>query len=164
MPYDRSVYGDIKLGMKVKDAVSGFTGTAFSFFETANLRQVAIQPMGDGNKLDDLMSFDVPSIIIVDAVHLTASVIQPDESLLNKFEFGDPCEDRNTGFVGKAYTRSVYMNGCVTYSLRPVVGADNKIPEAQAFNANDLINKRVVETNVPVPKTGGAVTRVGRAV
>lgn len=164
MPHDPTVYAPIKLGMLIRDKVTGLKGTAYSFFETEYMRQVSIQPMGDGEKVIDLLSFDTHSLEIIDPVHLTGATVTYPLDLANKFEFGDEVYDRQTGFRGKIYTRTIFINGCVNYSIRPRIDKDGKIPDAHGFPAGDIIRVEPVATTPNTPKTGGPILKAQRSV
>ena len=58
---------NIKLGSKVKDTVSGFTGVAVSSHEYLNgCRRVTIQPPVDKDgKLPEVQSFDEPQLQVL---------------------------------------------------------------------------------------------------
>jgi hypothetical protein len=109
----------IKLGHRLRDACSGFSGIAIQKIETLNGNvQYAIQPQQkpDDDKYPEGMCIDHHMLEYIDegVVDRVTPVITT-----SPIELGDMVEDVATGFKGVAVERATYMNGCFSYAVLP---------------------------------------------
>ncbi len=108
---------DIKLGMKVRDPVSGLIGIAtFKSEQISGTVQYAVTPQGDGDKVHDGNFIDD---FMLEHVDDGVSARTPAADPNAKFVLGAELEDTITGFKGIATDRTTYINGCVHYTLTP---------------------------------------------
>jgi len=70
---------------------------------------------------------------------------------------GARVRDTVTGFTGVATARVEYLNGCIQYCVKPVVGDDGKMPDGEYLDIGQL---EVVDGGVSVPRrdTGGPMS------
>lgn len=109
---------EIKLGMRVKDKVTGFEGIVDHIaYYPYMCNQVCIKPTKikkDGGTQDGEM-FDLPQVEIVNKKPIYEVPELPEQ----RFEFGQKVKDSITGFTGKINGRAVYMNGCSRVLILP---------------------------------------------
>jgi len=55
-----------------------------------------------------------------------------------KITLGNEVRDIVTGFKGIAVARVEYINGCVQYCVKPQTGEDNKMPEGEYLDVQQL--------------------------
>src|SRR4051812_13854751 len=97
---------DLKLGQKLKDPVSGFTGIAVMLAEHfSGTVQYALQPPGAENKLEDGQFIDEHVLEVVDEAF--AGKLPPvDDSVT--IHLGEKVKDAITGFTGIAVEKVTY--------------------------------------------------------
>lgn len=74
-----------------------------------------------------------------------------------KFQNGDEVKDSVTGLKGIIVVTSVWLNGCIRYSVQPQELKDGKPVEASSFDENELIlvkSSKIKDSN-PEKKFGG---------
>ena len=79
---------------------------------------------------------------------------------MNQFELGTKLRDTISGYEGIAISRIEFLNGCVQYALRVKVGKDQKLPEVEYFDSQQL--EEVEKPRKPVIRktwTGGDFSR-----
>lgn len=101
--------GEIQMGYKVRDLVTGFEGTVTSITQYLyGVRRVGIQPPVDKDgKIPDSCDVDEPQIEILD----TKKVIDA-ESMPFSFELGQEAEDPISGYTGTIIGFCDFINGC----------------------------------------------------
>jgi len=55
-----------------------------------------------------------------------------------KIKLGSKVRDKITGFTGVATAKIEYLNGCVQVCIRPPVGVDNKMPEHEYIDIEQI--------------------------
>lgn len=108
---------EIKLGMTVKDKVTGFQGIAeHRATYLYGVDHICIQPpMKEDGTVPDSKIFDEPQIEIVNEER----VIVADPPKTYKVKLGDKVEDKISKFQGIAIGRAFYLNGCVRVCIQP---------------------------------------------
>ncbi len=155
---------DIPLGSRVIDAVAGFTGIAICRIETLEGNvQYDVIPRAEANatKYPEGVCIDSDSLDIVDE-GISERTIQPQPCVI---ELGQRVQDTISDFIGIAYKRNTFMNGCIFYKVA------GKIRQAKILDPNDsmfLSNARlkvlpqaVAETASDHPAEPAAVRRTG---
>lgn len=129
-----------RLGDRVKDRVSGFTGVVTSLHRyLQGCDRMTVQPPtgGDG-KLLEASSFDAPDLEVIDA-QLVPYHDRRDKSYTGDVELADKVRDRVSKFEGVAVARHIYLNGCDRISVQPIVDKkDTALPDSKAFDAPQL--------------------------
>lgn len=71
-------------------------------------------------------------------------------------QLGEEVKDRVTGFKGIAVARHEFLNGCVRFSIQPVMGKEKKLEDEKWFDEGQL---EVIGKGVKIEKkpTGGPV-------
>lgn len=120
-----------QLGHIVRDATTGFTGTATQYIEMlSGTVQLAVQPMlpegsthtGDALAIPTALSIDLPQLDYVSA-GIASRVIAPAPQTIR---LGEEVEDIVTGLRGITVQRSTFINGCVYYNVQPKQTAKQK--------------------------------------
>ena len=76
---------------------------------------------------------------------------------MSKFEYnlGDQLHDKVTGLKGICIGRIEYLNGCVQYAIKPRIGNDGKVYDAEWVDSQQV--ERVGKgLNVEQKQTGGS--------
>lgn len=110
---------ELKLGMTLRDTLTGFTGIAAARVEMLDGNiQLAIQPyVGADTKTGEMpggMNIDIHTLEYV------SDGISDRATTPNKYTIavGDKVRDTVTGIEGIAIDRIVYLNGCVYYNVQ----------------------------------------------
>jgi hypothetical protein len=74
--------------------------------------------------------------------------------LKQEFQLGARLKDKVSGLEGIAVGRLEYLNGCIQYCIKAKVGKDNKIPDAEWIDSQQL-EKTGEGINVAASATGG---------
>lgn len=156
----------IKLGNLVKDAASGFIGTAYlkTVEMNGNIR-FGVQPQckeGEVGALPESHYLDHALLdVIGDGI---ADRAAPQQPIL--FSIGDKVRDTVSGFEGTITTYLIYLNGCVHYG----VATERMSPLEGKYVSDVLSQERLVKIGVkeavaaaPRSGTGGPTTRAPRA-
>jgi len=53
-------------------------------------------------------------------------------------ELGDYVEDTVTGFKGTVVNKSIWLNGCINYGVKPKMGKDGKVLESEWVDQDQL--------------------------
>lgn len=116
----------IRLGSTVRDMVSGFNGIACAKTDVLNGNvQIGIQPkVGESNQFPESLCFDIQTVEVIDA-GLSDKCTDPDPTAL-AFDLGTKVRDMVTGVEGILTSRTVFLNGCVQYGIRPRAGHYSK--------------------------------------
>lgn len=125
---DCSVRGDVNLGDKVKDKLTGFTGIVNALsFELDGTVFVGIQPQElDNGKPAEGMDFDIERIEVLEP---GAVKVVDGSSAKETIKLGAIYEDRTSGFKGAAVSVVLFFGGCARVTLRGKVDKDNKRPD-----------------------------------
>lgn len=104
----------IRLGNTIRDAVTGFTGTAFQYMEemNGNLRWT-IQPKAKDNDFPEAYMIDANMVDYVDEG--LASRVPPIPE--TPFKIGDKVRHIMSGYTGVIANRTVFINGCVVFGV-----------------------------------------------
>ena len=57
---------------------------------------------------------------------------------MSKIKLGDKVRDKVTGFEGIATSRVEYINKCVQFCVKPKMGKDNKMPDGEYIDIDQL--------------------------
>lgn len=119
---------EIKLGAKIRDAASGFTGFAVTYSEQlSGSRRYGIQPyVEDGSEYKDAYEIDDALVEVVDE-GITHRATDPNPDI--PIKCGHEVEDPVTGLKGTVTMMSLWINGCVICLVQPK-GKGDKVPEA----------------------------------
>ena len=147
----------VRLGNIVVDIVTGLRGTAASFHEPmVGMKQIAIQPQGDGQTIPESTYIDEYLVEVVeDGI---ADRVPPVEQA--PFQFGQEVRDIASGQVGKITSRVTYLNGCVHFGVT-TNSQENKNPEHfyVDYHRLELVSDGV-KAKVPVAgPSGGPMIR-----
>lgn len=109
----------VRLGATVRDAITGFTGTASSRVDMMGGNvQFAVQPKltseAKPGEFPDAMNIDHHTLEFVDA-GLSDRVTTPGPITV---QLGDKVKDIVTGIEGIATSRVTFMNGCIYYNVQ----------------------------------------------
>ena len=148
---------EVKLGMRVKDKITGFTGivvTIESFLGRCD--QAVVQPPIDKEgKVPDAVGIDVSRLEVTSKKQVIATEV-PEP----KYEYGQEVTDNISELKGKIIARAVHISGCVQVALQPKhVEKREKlfqgvwVPESQITAVGKVLKKEVER-----PRTG-SVTR-----
>jgi hypothetical protein len=110
----------IKLGQTVRDVTSGFTGIAIQTLEWMNGNiQIAIQPKQKEGDVTypEAMFLDHHLVEVIDA-GVSERVTEPAECVI---ELGQKVQDKASLFTGIATKKATYMNGCISFGVKPQV-------------------------------------------
>lgn len=135
----------IKLGNKVKDIVTGMSGTATARTKYLNgTTQVLIKPEGvnnDGKSMEGEW-VDVGQVVYVDN-GVTNDVATVEQTKTN-IKLGDLVE-HFSGFKGTTTERIEYLNGCVYFGVTPKAKEENVLPDTKYLPTQYLskLDKRV---------------------
>ncbi len=66
-----------------------------------------------------------------------------------KVKLGETYTDSISGYTGVAVASTEYINGCVRVSLQGKVDKDNKIPDVEWFDEQQLTTNSPAETGGP---------------
>ena len=80
---------------------------------------------------------------------------------------GQKVRDAVTGFEGIAISRVEYLNGCVQYCVKPRVGQENKMPDGEYIDSQQLEVVEAMDEVIARPvvePTGGMMADVPRDV
>lgn len=155
----------IRLGITVRDLISGFTGIIASKVELMNGNvQYAIQPKltseAKPGEYPDSVQIDFHTLDYVDD-GLADRVTAPGATTIN---LGDKVIDTVTNLVGIAVNRVTFMNGCIYYNVQQPAEKDKHtglitVPERQFVMQSCLetVKPLVVTPPAPTASTGGRV-------
>lgn len=118
----------IKLGNTVRDITTGITGTAIERTEymTGNVQYtVQVKSKEDGAFVDPL-GYDVHQLDFVDVGIADRVVAAPAETGI---VLGEKVQDIVTKFAGIAVRKSIFMNGCIYYSVQGEVNKEDGAKE-----------------------------------
>lgn len=113
---------NIKLGSRVKDVITGFSGIATQRIDQlgGNI-QYAIQPETlTGDAYPEGMCIDHHTIDVIDD-GVSARATPAKEITIN---LGEVVEDKASGLTGIAVQRATYINGCISYAVVPKIVTD----------------------------------------
>lgn len=124
---------DIKLGLTVRDKISGLEGTVTRRVTTIDGSiMFAIQPRvaKDNEKHPRAVSIDEAQIEVIGAGPGVPAQPYSDDVKIN---LGEKVEDVITGAVGIAVTRHDFLNGCAYLEVQGECGKDAKVPAPDWF-------------------------------
>lgn len=152
------------LGKTLCDAITGFTGVATTYTQFDNgTEQYGLQPTVDSTgKLPEPYYVDAPTLSVVEGER-SVQAATPDEKEFDNL-LGTAVKDKVSGFTGTSTRRTVFINGCVYYSV--VGGFNNRTGKADEMflQADRLIweskadvkaTSRKSETEQPDKRIGG---------
>lgn len=119
---------EIKLGSKVRDVASGFTGYAIAYsVQLSGTRRYGIQPYVEGGaECKDAFDVDDALLEVIDeGISDRATAPNPDIPI----KCGHEVEDPVTGLKGTVTMMTLWINGCVICLVQPK-GKGEKVPEA----------------------------------
>lgn len=132
----------IKLGNKVKDVVSGFTGIVTARMTSLNgMVQYVVRPPQTKDKPDilpDAQFFDYQQLKIMTGglKDIISNIVQTD------IELGTQVEDIVTGFKGTAIAKMEFTNGCLQICIKPKMSKkdkdEGKMPEGEWVDSNQI--------------------------
>lgn len=130
-------FNNIKLGNKVKDLITGFTGIATSKSENMNGNtQFTITPVAEeGKPYPDSITMDYHTLDVVDE-GLAERTTEP--TFVSDVDLGNEVECIVTGLKGIATHKLTYMNGCSAYL---VTKKELNIQTGQAQYSEDWIDQ-----------------------
>lgn len=152
---------NIELGKKLRDKVSGFAGIASTrtHFMTGNIQFNLTTKLGEDGLYKD-GAFDIHQLEFVSDEGITV-IESPIETGI---ELGEEVEDIVTGTKGIATLKTVFLNGCVYYTI---CTKDEKDPKDMFVEYRRLIRvgpgvtKQIAERTEATPKkTGGPAFKV----
>jgi len=164
---------EIKLGQRVRDAASGFSGIAIQLSEQlSGSVQIGIQPqVEDGATMyPDAVFIDVHMIEFVDE-GISARVTPAPKDI--EIKLGNKVKDIATGFTGIAIEKATYMNGCVYFGVLPkkddgkLLNENSRqsyVPVSRLEVVNEGITAKVKEPKADASgkKPGGPARRIER--
>jgi hypothetical protein len=151
----------IKLGHRVRDALTGFEGIAQTKIEflTGNV-QYGVQPQckPDSTDLPNAIGMDYHTLEVVDEgiSHLAVAPVGTD------IQLGWKVRDKATGFVGIAVQKHTFFNGCIYFQVIPPLKKDALINEnspmsfieaARLEKVNDGLAEEASKSRVGGPRT-----------
>lgn len=156
----------IKMGMKVKEVVTGLTGVILTIEDfLSGVRHFGVFPEGDGKSSPDGRNFDWEGLQYVDD-GLMARSSQPDPTC--DLVLGQQYEDVVSGFKGTLTAIAYHINGCVTGVITPKIDLvptkdGRAIPEMFDHKRLKLLNNSKPADVKPARSTGcvGGVARRG---
>lgn len=135
---------EIKLGTKVKDAITGFEGVAVCRAEWlgGNIRiGVASTKLGGSKEEGEWIRKQE----WLDEVQLASDgvvVIEAIEPVKHDFKHGQRVRDKYTGYEGIIVAIDVWLNGCVRMEIQGVLDKDGKVPDAVSL---ELTRAEIIE-------------------
>jgi len=127
---------EIKLGMTVRDKVTGLKGTASLFAELlSGTRQIAIQPSGKGTDYPEGRYIDDHLIEYIDDG--VSRIVPPIDNSVT-IRLGQKVRDIVSGFEGIAVEKLIYQNGCVHFTVQPKGKMKEEIPESISLDHKRL--------------------------
>jgi hypothetical protein len=150
---------EIKLGMKVKDKVTGFTGIVEHIVHWLHMcPQVCVVPdkLSKEGTIKGGAMIDLPQLEILSAKSVMKIQPLPEQ----RFQFGQKVKDTITGFDGKLIGRAIYLNGCSRVCVQPEYSQKTDVklvsgiwfPEGQIEAVGKVIQPPKEKTEI---KTGG---------
>ena len=146
----------VKLGSRVKDSITGFTGIAVGYSRWmygCNRIVVEGESLKDGKPLGNEW-FDEQRIQTIEAD--VVPVVKPQK---HKIIMGNLYRDTVTGFEGVAQAVTEWSSGNVTISIEPTkLEEDGKPVPAQGFDVHrltEVTKKEIPVSEESVAKTGG---------
>lgn len=131
---------EARLGDRVEDRVSGFSGVVTSLHRfLLGCDRMSVQPpiSGDG-KLPESQSFDAPDLTVIEKQAVLYHN-RRDKSYTGDIKLGDKVRDQVSKFTGVAVSRHIYLHGCDRISVQPAVEKkDMTLPDAKSFDAPQL--------------------------
>jgi hypothetical protein len=127
----------IRLGVRARDAITGFTGIVVQEIEWSNANiQFGVQPeaLKESGERRDMDTFDQLCLIYEDEGRV--ELAQPIEE--SAIVIGDRVKDIATGFFGTAMHKITYLNGCVHFIVRGEDLDDRGKPASVNFPAREL--------------------------
>jgi hypothetical protein len=144
---------DIKLGQKVTEITSGFTGTVdHIMYNLHDSVKIGIQaPLKKDGTYGECYTVDYICVKVLDK----KPVVKGIEST-PKYGLGDKAKCRITGFQGTIMAYILYLNGCVHYKIQPEIPSGKKAEDYSAlkFPEGCLDVTPLKKKEVP-QKTGG---------
>ncbi len=149
----------VKMGMTVKDRITGFQGVVNHEVEYAYqglMFGVAPTGLDKDGEVRDAKIFDGTQLEIIDEKPLFAFP-EPQPCL---FKFGDEVRDTITGYEGKVAGIARYINGCTRVLIRPPYdktkeNARMKDGEFIPEGAVELVKKVKAEKEIAPTRRGG---------
>lgn len=140
-------------GIEAWSNVSGFKGIITSRSENLNnCNRYCLAPKVDNTgKLPDSYYFDENEIE-------TDETFSPNE-IVFKYPLGVEAESNITGMKGIIIARSLHLNGCFQYFIRPRVDKDGKMPDGIWLSENEVVVIKSDPINPGNKKTGGFPNR-----
>jgi hypothetical protein len=74
---------------------------------------------------------------------------------MSQIKLGDKVRDRVTGFEGIVTSRTVYLNGCIQYGVKPCKCVNGKPIDAEWIDEKQLILVKLGVVPVAQELTGG---------
>lgn len=150
---------EIKLGMTVKDLVTGYEGIAVTIAKYLHgCRRIGVQaPLDALGRIPDEITVDEPQLVIVKKKRIIDVKISKTKVIL-----GASVSCPISGFEGVAWGRCDYLNGCARVAVCPKVGGDNKI-NMEWFPEDQLIIKDDPKFKQGSSTTGGPVPRINNS-
>ena len=147
---------NLKLGMWMRDTVTGFSGYAINkMFFLNGCIQYALRPKAKNpTELPDSVWVDDQQLLVDKKIKPLMRNVQNAD---NGFKLGQTLKDSITGFSGIATGKAEFLNGQVQFGLKPKQKeGETKVPEAEWFDASQLVfvNSGVLKTK-KVSNTGG---------
>lgn len=148
---------EIKLGVKVRDEITGLTGIVTSKVTMLDgTHQWTVQPFNEnGDSITDGWNIDPHALTVLDpGIQGRVTPTDPDFNI----EVGMEVEDTISGLTGKVVRYFQHFNGCVTVSVQQKCKKDGELPESIAFDWKRL---RIISPPAKEKKgkTGGPSTR-----
>jgi len=155
---------EIKLGLKVRDVITGLEGILTSITESlSGTVQVGIQPRGDGDKIAESWCIDYQSVDVIDE-GVSARLPAIDDTVV--VQLGDEVEDLVSGHRGMTTRKIIFVNGCVHFTVTGKINKDKRALEENLDHKTLKVIGVGLSKRAPEPakktKTGGPMTRAPR--
>lgn len=175
---------EIKLGMIVRDPVTGLTGTADAKYEMlSGSVQFKVQPLGEGAKVEE--GYFIDDFLLEVLGEGVSDRLTPADDTVT-LRLGEQVQDTVSGVKGIATAKVTYLNGCVYFSMMPkapwyamasvpdVLTIDHKrlkkigeglAPKVTAPVVSEQLCRHVASLgDAPAPKKTGGPNRSARSV
>lgn len=163
----------VAMGLEVKDLLTGVTGILFyRCHRLGGVVHWAVQPMGDGKKSEDAMTYD-EQLLVVTGPGLFDKVTPLPKDIGMKL--GDAVADKASTFQGVVTEIIYHINGCVSVGVTPPSSESafgDRVPTQSMLDYRRLdVLKSEVIAPIKAPKgveegtvlpTGPKHERVGR--
>ena len=147
----------IKLGMRVRDAVTGIEGITDAIAATLHgNRRICICPPMKDDKIVDSVWVDEVGVEILDPIALTAKAVPL--AHVGTDRLGEAVRDRVSGFAGIIVDAVFSMNGCVQHGVQGKYDKPGTEPLTCYFDSGRL-DKIPEKKSVSVDQTGSGGPR-----